>query len=113
MTRPRDQRVSTRRVAPPGVSENKSRLRSSFHLLIGRERHRLGITQRELARRMGVTEAFVSNLLNRRSNPTMETVAAVAAAMGCAVTIDFVPDGLGLDITEVAAALRARKETDR
>ncbi len=41
-----------------------------------------GITQRELARRLGVGEARVSRILSGRENATLATIAALGHALG-------------------------------
>lgn len=71
------------------AAQNQSYLFASFALLIGRERNRLGITQRELAARSGIAEAYLSDLLNQRRNLTMKTMARIAAALGCCISINF------------------------
>lgn len=43
---------------------------------------RAGINQRELARRMGATEGWISQLLAFDANPTVETLEAIATACG-------------------------------
>lgn len=48
-----------------------------------------GITQRELAKRMGVTEGRVSHLFAADSNPTWESVAAIAKACGLRLHVRF------------------------
>lgn len=71
------------------AAQNQSYLFASFALLIGRERQRLGITQRELSQRCGIAEAYLSDLLNQRRNVTMKTMARIAAALGCCIRISF------------------------
>jgi transcriptional regulator with XRE-family HTH domain len=41
----------------------------------------LGISQRELARRLGKAQSFVSRLLNHGTNATMVTLASIAVAL--------------------------------
>lgn len=50
---------------------------------------RVGITQRELARRMGVTEGRVSHLFDSEGNPTWESVSRVADALGLRLHVRF------------------------
>jgi len=45
-------------------------------------RAQLGLSQAELARRAGLSKASVSQLENARTNPTLETVWALAQALG-------------------------------
>ena len=48
--------------------------------MIGRDE--LNISQRELARRMGVTEQFVSNYLHQTRSPGLVVIAKFATALG-------------------------------
>lgn len=50
---------------------------------------RAGITQRELAKRMGVTEGRVSRLFNAENNPTWESVSRIAEACGLRLHVRF------------------------
>jgi DNA-binding XRE family transcriptional regulator/predicted RNase H-like HicB family nuclease len=45
-------------------------------------RHRAELTQAELARRAGVTQPMIAKLEDPDSNPTLETMTKVAAALG-------------------------------
>jgi len=49
------------------------------------------VSQRQLAGRLGVTEARVSQILSADGNPTVRTLARIAAALDCAVVIRFEP----------------------
>jgi transcriptional regulator with XRE-family HTH domain len=51
--------------------------------LIRRNRERLGLSQRLLARRAGTTQAAVSRIERGLTAPTWETVRALLLAMGC------------------------------
>jgi transcriptional regulator with XRE-family HTH domain len=46
-----------------------------------------GVSQRELARRLGTTEPWVSRLLNGRQNTTVKTLAEVAWALGVRLAV--------------------------
>jgi transcriptional regulator with XRE-family HTH domain len=48
------------------------------------------LTQRELARRAGVTEAAISHILSATGNPTVRTLARIADAMNCQLRIRLV-----------------------
>jgi transcriptional regulator with XRE-family HTH domain len=50
-----------------------------------------GVSQSELARRLGVSRARVSQLMQHRSSPTLRTMVEVAAALGCEFGIRMVP----------------------
>lgn len=52
----------------------------------------LGMTQKELAQKMGISPAAVSKLLSRDSNMRLSTIARIASALGCDVApIKLVP----------------------
>lgn len=53
-------------------------------------RNREGLTQRELAERMGVSQAVVSRLLSGQHSPRIDTIAAAARAMGYDLEIRLV-----------------------
>ena len=51
-------------------------------VLLRDSRHRAGLTQRQLALRLGVTQAAVAKLERAGANPTFETLAAALWATG-------------------------------
>lgn len=53
---------------------------------------RCGITQRTLAKRLGTSEARVSQVLSGNENITIDTLAKWVAAMGHGVTLTFEAD---------------------
>lgn len=48
-----------------------------------------GLTQRELAARLGKTKGFISQILGGGKNLTLRTLADVAGALGCKVQIQL------------------------
>ena len=50
------------------------------------------VSQSELARRLGVSRARVSQLLQHTSSPTLRTMVEVAAVLGCEVNLKVKPD---------------------
>jgi transcriptional regulator with XRE-family HTH domain len=52
-------------------------------------RHEVGVTQAELARRMGTTPAYISALETGRTNSTIGHLWAVAEALGVELHLDF------------------------
>jgi transcriptional regulator with XRE-family HTH domain len=54
----------------------------------------IGINRAELARRLGVSKAFVTKLLNGNPNLTVRTMVSIAKSLGCNVTIDICPEDL-------------------
>ena len=66
---------------------------SAFTNAVARVMDETGVSQAELARRLGVSRARVSQLLQHKSSPTLRTVVEVATALGCEVTLGVAPDG--------------------
>ncbi len=54
-------------------------------------RHAAGLTQSEIASRMGTTQSVVARLENARHMPTFDLVSRYAAAIGRRVDIRLVP----------------------
>ena len=52
-------------------------------------RNRAGLTQQELARKMGTTQPVVARLESGRGRPSMRTLERVAAATGSRLLIGF------------------------
>lgn len=50
-----------------------------------------GLTQRELAKRAGVTQQAIAKLEHPDANPGVETLEKVARALGVRLSIDFLP----------------------
>jgi len=50
---------------------------------------KVDVTQRELARRVGVTEGRISQILRAENNPTVKTIARIAQAVGYVMDIEF------------------------
>jgi DNA-binding phage protein len=66
---------------------------SSFTNDIARRMADQGVSQSELARRLGVSRARVSQLMQHTSSPTLRTMVEVAAALGCNVNPGVAPCG--------------------
>ena len=56
---------------------------------IASRRKSLGITQRELAEKTGIDQAAISRIESGRANPTLDTLDALAQAVGASLRIDF------------------------
>lgn len=54
-------------------------------------RNRAGLTQQELARKMGTTQPVVARLESGRSRPSMRTLERLAKATGSRLVISFAP----------------------
>ena len=80
--------------------------------LIRERREQLGLTQRALARRAGLTQAAVSRVERSRSSPNWETVRALLLAMGLAPELRASRLGGRWDPAHLAAALE-RSPTER
>jgi len=50
-----------------------------------------GMSRVELAQRLGVSKAFVTKLLNGKSNLTIRTIVAITDALGCELVVDIPP----------------------
>ena len=54
-------------------------------------RNRAGLTQKQLARKMGTTQPVVARLESGRSKPSMRTLERLAEATGSRLLISFAP----------------------
>lgn len=81
------------RARDPELQAEYDRLGPRFEVIaeISRARKRLGITQREMAERMGVSQPVVARLLSGEQSPRIDTIAAAAAALECDLVIQFRP----------------------
>lgn len=76
--------------AGPAPGETADPWKRAMGRGIRRRRRDLGLTQSALAARMGGDRAWLSRLEAGRGNATMDTMAALAAALGCALAGLFV-----------------------
>jgi transcriptional regulator with XRE-family HTH domain len=60
-------------------------------------RRRSGLTQADLAERLGVSQAAVAKLESPRANPTVDTLDAALWATGHRLTLDAAPRRPGVD----------------
>ena len=74
----------------------------AINAIIG-ARHRTKVSQAELARRMGVSQAVVSRMLSGEHSPRLDTVAAAAKAMGYRLELRFVREQGVSDSAKAAA----------
>ncbi len=77
----------------PEVREQYERLKPRYRAITGliRRRRAAGLTQAQLAERMGVKQSVISAVESGRRSPRLETLSAAARALGCELVIDFVP----------------------
>lgn len=66
---------------------------SAFTNAIARLMTDQGLSQSDLARRLGVSRAHVSQLLQHKSSPTLRTMVQIANALGCDVVPNVAPCG--------------------
>jgi transcriptional regulator with XRE-family HTH domain len=74
---------------------------------------RLGLSQRELASKLGKHPAYVSRILNGSHNLTLKTIAEVAVALGQQVRIEIEPQASAEDSAPAAAGFLAIVPTAR
>jgi transcriptional regulator with XRE-family HTH domain len=79
---------------------------SSAASLLRSARARAGLTQAELAARLGVTQAAVARLERPRANPTVETLAATLTAAGHRLELHAAPQQSSVDESLIASYLR-------
>jgi transcriptional regulator with XRE-family HTH domain len=65
--------------------------------LIRSLRHEAGVTQKQLAGRMGTTQSAVATLEKPGSNPTLRTLADALDALGYELTLGAAPKPPGVD----------------
>ncbi len=65
------------------------RLGLSMQLLLRWARQQAGLTQAQVAKRVGVGQPQIAKLENPDSNPSVETLERVLAALGISVTLDW------------------------
>lgn len=54
-------------------------------------RQRSGLTQKELAERTGIAQGDISKLERGNANPSLRTLQRLAAGMGMALHVEFLP----------------------
>jgi len=62
--------------------------KSSFALTLAKARAELGLTQKELANRIGVSQAYIAKLEGGEANPTLERIGSLLAVLGLSLTTD-------------------------
>lgn len=55
--------------------------------LLVQQRHRLGMTQKELAQYACLTQSVIARLESKRTIPQLDTLLKVAGALGCRLTL--------------------------
>ena len=62
--------------------------KSNFALTLARARERLGLTQKELADKAEVSQAYIAKLEGGEANPTLERIGSLLAVAGLSLTTD-------------------------
>jgi predicted transcriptional regulator len=62
--------------------------KSSFALTLAKARARVGLTQKELADKAGVSQAYIAKLEGGEANPTLERIGSLLAVLGLSLTTD-------------------------
>lgn len=74
--------------------------------LVRNSRTAAGLTQTELARRAGTTQAAVARLESGRVNPKVGTLRKLLAAAGCRLELNASPAASSIDETLIARQLK-------
>lgn len=69
----------------PSYDVASAKMALDFEASVFRVMEGQGITEKELAERLGVTPATVSKILSKTSNMTFKTAAKIANALGCVI----------------------------
>lgn len=86
-------KLRERLLADPEVKAEYDRLGPVYELVgaMIEARHEAGLTQRQLAERMGTTQSVVARLENAHHMPSLDLVTRYAAALGRRLDIHLVP----------------------
>lgn len=76
------------------VYEDEARI-SAFRALVHRLRTEAGLTQAELAARMGTTQSAIARMEGGGARPTLETLERLAAAIGAELVV-----GVGQNLSD-------------
>jgi transcriptional regulator with XRE-family HTH domain len=71
----------------------RTALARAVALQVIRYRSEHGLSQRELARRLGMEQSQVARLESGNTSPTLDTLVRVVPVLGIELTIDIVPSG--------------------
>jgi ribosome-binding protein aMBF1 (putative translation factor) len=85
-----------KRIKDPKYRNAYEALKEEFHLAsaVIDARSRAGLTQQELAKKMGTTQPVVARLESGRTRPSMRTLERLAKATGSRLVIRFEPSPL-------------------
>lgn len=85
--------VRERLLSNPAVKVEYDRLGPVYELVgtMMEARHNAGLTQKDVAARMGTTQSVIARLESARHLPSLDLLTRYAAALGRRVSISFVP----------------------
>jgi ribosome-binding protein aMBF1 (putative translation factor) len=86
-------KLKERLLTNPGVKAEYDRL-GPVYALVGamvEARHQAGLTQEQVAERMGTTQSVVARLENAHHMPSFDLVTRYATALGRRVRLDLLP----------------------
>ena len=66
----------------------EARAKSSFALTLAIARAKAGLTQKELADKVGVSQAYIAKLEGGEANPTLERIGSLLAVLGLSLVTD-------------------------
>ena len=78
---------------------------TAFRELVHRLRHDAGLTQAELAERMGTTQSAIARIEGGGTRPTLETLEKLAAAVGADLVV-----GVGENLSENRSIAKLERE---
>lgn len=80
----------------PEFRAEYEKLRPEFDIIfaMAEARRKQNITQEELARRTGISQADISKLENGTRNPSLNLLKRIAAGMGTTLKIEFIPNNM-------------------
>ncbi|MCG3469828.1 helix-turn-helix domain-containing protein [Xenorhabdus bovienii] len=83
--------LKSKALANPDVKAEYDALEPEFELIntLLRMRYAAGLTQDQVAQRMGTKEANISRLESGNGNPTLKTLLNYAKACDCELSFDF------------------------
>lgn len=76
---------------PTGHRAEDRRAKIEFGRDLRVARRRAGLTQQQLADRLGITQPYVSQVERGERNLTLSAVAAFVVAVGCTYAIELIP----------------------
>jgi transcriptional regulator with XRE-family HTH domain len=71
--------------------EEEKRIRMEFAQAFRAARERAGLTQRDVAHQLGVSQPYVNHIERGYRNITLATMAAFAHVVGCVCSVSLVP----------------------